>query len=50
MKKQLTDLRKQKIRFGSTFTCQEGVSTLTTPEKSVPSNQILFLKIGSKWF
>ena len=29
---------KTKIRFGSTITCREGISTPTTPEKSVPSN------------
>ena len=33
MKRQFTSLRKQKIRFGSTFTCREGVSTPTTPVK-----------------
>ena len=43
-------LAKIKIGFGSTFTCREGVSTPTTPVKSVPLNQMLLLKIGSKWF
>ena len=41
-------LAETKIGFGSTFTCQEGVSTPTTPVKSAPSNQMRFLKIGSK--
>ena len=50
MKSQLMSLRKQKIGFGSTFTYREGTSTPTTPVKSVPLNQMLFLKIGSKWF
>ena len=50
MKRQFTSLRKQKIGFGSTFTCREGVSTPTTPVKSVPLNQMLFLKMDSKWF
>ena len=50
MKRQFTSLRKTKIRFGSTFTCREGVSTPTAPVKSVPLNQMWFLKIGSKWF
>ena len=35
---------RKKIRFGSTFTCREGVGTPTTPVKSVPSNQIWFFK------
>ena len=34
----------------STFTCQKGIGTSATPVKSVPSNQVLFLKIGLKWF
>ena len=50
MKRQFTNLRKQKIEFESTFTCLEGVSTPTTLVKSVPLNQVLFLKIGLKWF
>ena len=29
---------KTKFGFGSTITCREGISTPTTPEKSVPSN------------
>ena len=29
---------------------REGVSTPTAPIKMVPSNQVLFLKIGFKWF
>ena len=50
MKRQFTSLRKQKIKFESTFTCREGFSALTTPVKSVPLNQMLFLKIVQKWF
>ena len=48
MKRQFTSLRRQKIGFGNTFTCREGVSTPTTPVKSVPLNQMLFLKNGLK--
>ena len=50
MKRQFTGLRKQKIGFGSTFRHREGVSTPTTSVKLVPLNQVLFWKIGSKWF
>ena len=42
MKRQFTSLRKQKIGFESTLTCREGVSTPTTPIKSVPLTQISF--------
>ena len=38
----------KKIEFGSTVTCQEGVSTPTTPVKSVPSNRMCFFK--KNWF
>ena len=48
MKRQFMSLRNKKIGFGSTFRCREGVSTSTTPIKSVPLNQMLFLKIVSK--
>ena len=41
-------LVKAKNGFESTFTYREGVSTLTMPVKSIPLNQMLFLKIGSK--
>ena len=41
-------LAKTKNGFGSTFTCREGVSTPTTLVKSIPSNQMWFLKIDSK--
>ena len=47
MKRQFTSLRKQKIRFENTFTCREGVSTPTTPIKSVPLTRILFFE---NWF
>ena len=36
MKRQFTSLQRQKVGFGNTFTCREGVSTPTMPEKSVP--------------
>ena len=41
-------LTKTKIELGSTFTCREDVSTPTTPVKSVPLKQVLFLKVGFK--
>ena len=47
MKRQFTSLRKQKIEFGSTLTCREGVSTPTTPIKSVPLTQI---SVFENWF
>ena len=47
MKRQFTSLRKQKIGFGYTLTCREGVSTPTTPIKSVPLTQISFFE---NWF
>ena len=48
MKRQFKSLRKKKIGFESTFTCREGVSTPTTPLKSVPLNQVLSLKVNSQ--
>ena len=50
MKRQFTGLRKQRIGFGNPFTCRKRIYTPTTLVKSVPLNQVLFLKVDLKWF
>ena len=50
MKDYLLIYEKPEIGFESMFTCWEGICTPTTSVKSVPLNQVLFLKVGLKWF